>query len=137
MRLKRSEIKKARVEIIPMIDTMFFLLAFFMIASLALTTMKGIPVSLPTSSTSTERSVVKTVVTVTSNDRYYLDKDPVHFNDIRPMLSSRLKENPGMVIIINCDKEQNWGRGIAVMDEARKAGAEILSIATEPETEKG
>jgi len=120
-----------------MIDTIFFLLVFFMIASLAMTTMKGMPVNLPKSTTARDRSLVKTVVTVTATNKYYVDKHPVTFDDIRPMLSAKLKENPRMVVVINCDKAQNWGRGIEVMDEAKKAGAEILTIATEPKVEKG
>lgn len=137
MRLKQWEHKKARIEIIPMIDTMFFLLVFFMIASLAMTSMKGMPVNLPTSSTAADRSVVKVVVTITETDKYYIDKREVSFSEIYPLLSERLKENPKMVVVINCDKKQNWGRGIEVMDEAKRAGAELMTIATEPRAKKG
>jgi biopolymer transport protein ExbD len=137
MRLKRWEPKKARIEIVPMIDTVFFLLVFFMIASLAMTTMKGMPVDLPKSSTASDRSVVKTVVTVTANEHYYIDKQQVSFEEIRPILENRLKDNPKMAVVINCDKSQNWGKGIEVMDLAKQAGAEILTIATEPKTKKG
>jgi len=137
MRLKQWEPKKARIEIVPMIDTIFFLLVFFMIASLAMTTMKGMPVNLPKSSTATDRSPVRTVVTVTQTGSYYIDKQQVAFEEIQPVLSARLKDNPKMVVVINCDKGQNWGRGIEVMDEAKRAGAEILTIATEPKAKKG
>lgn len=137
MRLKQWEHKKARIEIIPMIDTMFFLLVFFMIASLAMTSMKGMPVNLPTSSTAADRSVVKVVVTITETDKYYIDKREVSFSEIYPLLSERLKENPKMAVVINCDKKQNWGRGIEVMDEAKRAGAELMTIATEPRAKKG
>ena len=137
MKLKRWEPKRARIEIVPMIDTIFFLLVFFMIASLAMTTMKGMPVNLPKSSMAQDRSVVKTVITVTATGKYYVDKRQVGFDEIRPLLSVKLKDNPKMVVVINCDKAQNWGRGIEVMDEARKAGAEILTIATEPRMKKG
>ncbi len=136
MRLKRSEPRKARIEIIPMIDTVFFLLVFFMIASLAMTTMKGMPVNLPKSGMASDRSMVKTVVTVTNTGRYYVDKRQVAFDEIYPLLSSRLKDNPKMVVVINCDKDNNWGRGIEVMDEAKRAGAELLTIATEPKAKK-
>jgi len=109
---------------------------FFMIASLAMTTMRGMPVNLPKSSTARDRSSVRTVITITKTGRYYVDKRLVRFGDLRPVLSSKLKENPKLGVIINCDKKQNWGRGIEVMDEARRAGAENLTIATEPKTEK-
>lgn len=137
MRLKQWEPKKARIEIVPMIDTVFFLLVFFMIASLAMTTMKGMPVNLPKSSTASDRSPVRTVVTVTHTGSYYIDKQQVAFEEIHPVLSARLKDNPKMVVVINCDKGQNWGRGIEVMDEAKRAGAELLTIATEPKVKKG
>ena len=137
MRLKRWEPKRARIEIIPMIDTIFFLLVFFMIASLAMTTMKGMPVNLPKSSMASDRSIVKTVITITRNGKYYIDKRQVAFDEINPVLSMRLKDNPKMVVVINCDKGQQWGRGIEVMDEAKRAGAELLTIATEPKAKKG
>lgn len=137
MRLKRWEPKKARIEIVPMIDTIFFLLVFFMMASLAMTTMKGIPVNLPASATAGERSPVRTVVTVTANGAFYVDKLRADFDEIRPILQDRLKDNPKMVVVINCDKAQRWGRGIEVIDEAKKAGAENLTIATEPKVRKG
>lgn len=136
MRLKRFEPKRARIEIVPMIDTIFFLLVFFMIASLAMTTMKGMPVNLPKSSTAQDRSMVKTVVTITAAGKFYVDKRPVPFALIQPTLREKLKENPKMVVVINCDKSRNWGDGIEVMDEAKKAGAEIITIATEPKVEK-
>ena len=137
MKLKRWEPKKARIEIVPMIDTIFFLLVFFMIASLAMTTMKGMPVNLPKSDSAADRSMVKAVITVTADNKYYIDKNPVEFLEIRPLLTEKLKENPKMVVVINCDKAQDWGRGIEVMDEAKLAGAEILTIATEPKIKKG
>ena len=47
MRLQRRSIKKARIEIIPMIDTIFFLLVFFMISTLSMTQFRGMAVNLP------------------------------------------------------------------------------------------
>ncbi|MBI2843747.1 MAG: biopolymer transporter ExbD [Armatimonadetes bacterium] len=132
MRLKRFQHKKARIEIIPMIDTIFFLLVFFMIASLAMTTMKGMPVNLPKSTSAQERPMVKVVLTMTESGRYYIDKNPLGFDEIYPELKSRLKDNPKLVVVINCDKKQSWARGIELADEAKRAGAELLTIATEP-----
>jgi len=132
VKLKAYQPKKARIEIIPMIDTIFFLLVFFMIASLAMTTQKGMPVNLPKASASTERPVVKVVLTLAESGRYYIDKTPVEFGGIRGILAQRLKENPGAVVVINCDKTQSWQKGIELADEAKRAGARLLTIATEP-----
>ena len=132
MKLRAYQPKRARIEIIPMIDTIFFLLVFFMIASLAMTTQKGMPVNLPKASAATERPVVKVVLTLASSGVYYIDKTPIDFRGIRDTLARRLKENPGAVVVINCDKSQSWERGIQLADEAKRAGARFLTIATEP-----
>jgi len=136
MKLQRFAPKKARIEIIPMIDVVFFLLVFFMIASLAMTTMKGMPVNLPKSSSGQDRPMCKVVLTLTGNNHYYVDKKQVGFEQIYPEIKARLAENPKLVVVINCDKQQKWERGIQLADEAKRAGAELLTIATEPKVPK-
>lgn len=132
MKLDVYQPKRARIEIIPMIDTIFFLLVFFMMASLAMTTAKGMPVNLPKASAATERPVVKVVLTLTESGSYYIDRDRVRFDEVYQVLQDRLKDNPGAVVVINCDKTQPWERGIQLADEAKRAGARYLTIATEP-----
>ena len=132
MKLQRFAHKKARIEIIPMIDVVFFLLVFFMIASLAMTTMKGMPVNLPKSSSAKDRPMVKVVLSLTANNHYYIDKRQVTFDQIYPEIKARVAENPKVVAVINCDKQQKWERGIQLADEAKRAGVQFLTIATEP-----
>ena len=115
-----------------MIDTIFFLLVFFMMASLAMTTQKGMPVNLPKASSATERPAVKVVLTLADSGAYYIDKTRVDFPGIRNALAGRLKDNPSAVVVINCDKSQPWEKGIQLADEAKRAGAKFLTIATEP-----
>lgn len=136
MKLRSFQPKKGRIEIVPMIDTIFFLLVFFMIASLAMTTMKGMPVNLPKTSAAKDRPMVKVVLTLTETGRYYIDKHEVSFDQVCPELKQRLKENPRLVVVINCDKKQKWEKGIQLADEAKRAGAELLTIATEPKVRK-
>ena len=115
-----------------MIDTIFFLLVFFMIASLAMTTSKGMAVNLPRSATASERPAVKVVLTCTESGTYYIDKSPIRFDDICPSLKTRLADNPSAVVVVNCDKSLSWEDGIRLMDEAKRAGARYLTVATEP-----
>ncbi len=135
MKLRAYQPKKARIEIIPMIDTIFFLLVFFMVASLAMSTAKGMPVNLPRASAATERPVVKVVLTLTASGSYYVDKQSVGFEQIGGILKDRLRDNPRAVVVINCDKAQSWRKGIELADEAKRAGARFLTIATEPKTQ--
>ena len=132
MKLRAYQPKKGRIEIIPMIDTIFFLLVFFMIASLAMTTSKGIPVNLPRSATAAERPAVQVVLTVTETGEHYVDKTPVDPRDIYDSLKTCLKDNPSAHVVINCDKSQSWEQGIWLMDEAKRAGARFLDVSTEP-----
>jgi len=132
VKLRGYQPKKARIEIVPMIDTIFFLLVFFMMASLAMTTAKGMPVNLPKASAATERPAVKVVITLTDCGNYYIDKTQVSFDEIRERLAHKIKDNPSAVVVINCDKKQSWEQGIQLADEAKRAGAKYLTIATEP-----
>lgn len=132
MKLSSYQPKKARIEIVPMIDTIFFLLVFFMMASLAMTMAKGMPVNLPKASAASDKPIVQIVLTLTSAGRYYVDKTEVGLGEIQSVLSERLKDNPSAVVVINCDKSQDWQNGIQLADEAKRAGARFLTIATEP-----
>ena len=67
MKLPPSEKKKARIEIIPMIDTMFFLLVFFMIATLSMTLQRGMPVNLPTAGSTTDKVKEQVSLTITED----------------------------------------------------------------------
>ena len=136
MKLHAFQPKRARIEIIPMIDTIFFLLVFFMIASLAMTTAKGMPVNLPRASSATERPVVPITLTLTNSGQYYVDKVPVTYDRIFPLLKTRLKDNPSAQVIVNCDRSQSWEQGIWLVDEAKRAGARFVMIATEPKPAK-
>ncbi len=54
MKIRRRESKKARIEIIPMIDVIFVLLVFFMVSSLAMTKINSMPVALPKTASTSE-----------------------------------------------------------------------------------
>ncbi len=132
MRLPRTEMKKARIEIIPMIDTIFFLLVFFMIASLAMTRMTGMPVQLPKSSAAKAKPVVKVMVTLTAAGDYFVDKKRVAFDEIYGEIAARLRDNPQLVVVLNCDRRQQVEQLVHVMEEVKRANAQNVLIATEP-----
>jgi biopolymer transport protein ExbD len=131
MRLPQHPEKKARIEIIPMIDTVFFLLVFFMIASLAMTAQNGLPVNLPKAASGEREARASITITITEAQALYLDKQPVTLGTLGTLLESKLKENPRSYVVINADKQVRHGQVIAVMDEAKKYAAH-MAIATEP-----
>ena len=135
MKIPRPEMKRARIEIIPMIDTIFFLLVFFMIASLAMIPMTAHHVDLPSSSTAALKPLEKAVVTISKEGDYYLDKRKLSgVGDIRPAVASRLAENPGLVVVINCDKSQQISKFTQALDLIKQANAQNVMVATDPQS---
>jgi biopolymer transport protein ExbD len=132
MRLSRQGYKRARIEIIPMIDTIFFLLVFFMVASLSMTLQTGMPVSLPKAHAAVRESLTKVTITIAADGNLYLDRRLIAVPHLRAMLAQRIRENPRVVVVINADQHVEHGRVVAAMDAAKQAGAARMAIATQP-----
>lgn len=138
MRISRRPLKKARIEIIPMIDTMFFLLVFFMLASLAMIQQHGLPVNLPHAATGQDE--IKTVVTLTltQDGKLYYEKEAL---GAAAEVTSRLNQlqNGGKKpsVVINADKGVEHGRVIEVLDATRKSGVISVAVAVSPSAAGG
>ena len=134
MRLPPSEKKKARIEIIPMIDTMFFLLVFFMIATLSMTLQRGMPVNLPTAGSTTDKVKEQVSLTITEDGALYYDKDPIAVQTLQANCSrSSGNRDSDPSVVINADEQVSHGRVIEVMDKVRLSGIHNMAIATKPE----
>jgi len=115
--IQKPPFKKARIEIIPMIDTIFFLLVFFMFTSLSMVKMHGLDVSLPKDSNSpNQKPPPQVVVTVDNKGAYYLDRTAVTQADLAPEMQTRLNAKPDTVFIVNVDKQRPTQDIITVMD---------------------
>jgi biopolymer transport protein ExbD len=136
MQISRRFSKKARIEIVPMIDTIFFLLVFFMIATLSMTKLQGLPVNLPRAATA-EREIRENItLTLTKEGGLYYNKKEIPLAQLSPLLKSDLNENPKILVIINADTDVLHGRVVEVMDEAKALGALRLAIATKAKGER-
>jgi biopolymer transport protein ExbD len=133
MRVSRRQQPKARIEIIPMIDVIFFLLVFFMISTLSMTINRGLPVALPTAVTSQKDLQENINLTLTRGGELFLNKEPITLQDIGPRLKAALAAEPALVVILNADGEVRHSAVVDVMDELRMAGVSRLAIAVKPE----
>ncbi len=122
--------KKARIEIIPMIDTMFFLLVFFMIATLSMTVMRGMQVNLPKAEAVKKDLNEDVNITISKEGMVYLNKKEVSIPELRGSLVGEVSKDPETLVIINADEEVMHGRVVEVMDEIKLAGITKLAIAT-------
>ena len=132
MRLPRKNIKKARIEIIPMIDTIFFLLVFFMISTLSMTRYTGLPVNLPKAASGQQQPSESAAISIAADGKVFLDKQEVSRENIRAILQQRISAKPDLLVLINGDEHVEHGLVVEIMDAARQAGVAKMAIAVKP-----
>lgn len=123
--------RKARIEIIPLIDVIFFLLATFVMVSLSMVKNQGIRVNLPSAATGTsqERETAVTI-TVTKSGDIYLNQEKLAPGLLPQRLKQLKAENSDMRVFINGDKEAYFGDAIQILDEVRASGITKVAIQT-------
>jgi biopolymer transport protein ExbD len=136
MRIQRRNIKKARIEIIPMIDTIFFLLVFFMISTLSMTQFKGMPVNLPKAASGQQAPAESAAITINKEHQIFLDKQPVEKTSLADRLGGLIARNPELLVVINADDGVEHGHVVEVMDIARSANVAKMAIAVKPKEQK-
>lgn len=123
--------KRARIEIIPLIDVIFFLLATFVLFTLSLTKSNGLQVRQPDSVTSVGRDPNGThTVTILAEGALAWDKDSVTADQFLQRLVEYHQTDPDGRILVNGDENAHFFAVVYVMDEARKAGFQKVYIET-------
>ena len=129
MKLRRSrQPKRGRIEIIPMIDVMFFLLATFMLASLSMQNLHSLAVNLPQGHAAPMQAKTPVTLTVTADSRLLLDKTPVTLQTLAPTLKTMLRD-PESSVIVAADSAAPNGITLQAMLQARAAGAQHFLFA--------
>jgi biopolymer transport protein ExbD len=114
--------RRGRIEIIPMIDVMFFLLATFMLASLAMQNLHSLAVDLPKGSAAPLQLVKPVTLTVTREGGLLLNETVVTLETLTPTLQAMLA-GPETSVIVNADSAAPNGTVVQAMLRAREAGA--------------
>jgi len=128
MKLRKSrQSRRGRIEIIPMIDVMFFLLATFMLASLSMQSLHSLPVNLPRGQAAPMQAKTAVTLTVTADSRILLDQTPVTLATLAATLKPMLQ--PETKIILAADDAAPHGITVQAMLKAREAGAQRFLIA--------
>ncbi len=131
MKLRRSrQSKRGRIEIIPMIDVMFFLLATFMLASLSMQHLNSLQVNLPQGAAEPMKAKTPVTLTVTPDGQLFLDKAPVTLDTLAPTLRTMLDVADPRVIVAADNAAPN-GIIVQAMLRAREAGAKHFLIAVQ------
>jgi len=129
MKLRKSRtVQKGKIEIIPMIDVMFFLLATFMLASLSMQNLDSLQVNLPEGEAeklSTEKPVT---LTLTKDSKIYINQTVVTLDSLAATLKPLLADSK-QKLIVSADNEAPQGIVVQAMLRARAAGAQQFLIA--------
>jgi biopolymer transport protein ExbD len=127
-------IKKARIEIIPLIDIMFFLLASFMLVSLSMINMKGIDVNLPTATSAQANTKPDfMLVSIDALMDTYFEKEKVAKDDVLGKFQALYNGNHDVRIFIRADKDATYDSVVFVLDKARTAGIQKVGLEIKPQ----
>ena len=129
MKLKRSRsYRRGRIEIIPMIDVMFFLLVTFMLASLSMQSLNSITVNLPQGDAPNLQHQEPVTLTITRDSKIFIDKTPATLATMAFTLKAAMgNKDPG--VVVNADSAAPEGVVVEAMLQARRAGVEHFLIA--------
>jgi len=130
MRFYRPRERKETVlNLTPLIDVVFLLIIFFMLTTTFRTVFQGIKVDLPTTTTPQEKIERNIIISITKDNRLYLDEKEVIESELVRLLKEKLEGREGLVIV-NADKDISHGKVVKTMDMAKQAGADRLGILT-------
>lgn len=119
------------INIVPMIDVIFSILAFVIITSLDLTRSQGLPVNLPSANTVQQQPSTDITVTVESNGSIYLNKEPIELNVLTEEVRNLVNPNNPSLVIINADEGVQHGQVVQIMDRVRQVEGARLAIAAQ------
>lgn len=123
---------RARIEIIPMIDVMMFLLVFFVLISINVIPALGVKTSLPTSSQTQDlQTVITATVTLGKDGELQLNGQPAALETLAQSIHALERTKPGakVTVVVNGDKSVDMQRLLDVMDALKDGGFDSMSIA--------
>lgn len=133
-RFQRTVRKKPRIDIVPMVDIMTFLIVFFMLFTTFRTNPAGLDIKLPRAETATAQQASTTVVTVDKAGNVYLGDKRTSLDSLKVTINQRIQKNPNEIVVIRADSSTSYQKLVDVMDVARLAGAGRLALAADKTT---
>ena len=126
--------KKARIEIIPLIDVIFFLLATFVLFTLSLNRIQSLPVNLPAAVANPNPPPKDDTVTiqVSGEGAIFWNKELIDISDVPARLVYYKTQTDNPRVLIAGDEKAHFGQTVAVLDEVRKADIKQFSVETRP-----
>ncbi len=129
-RQRRSSVEEDEVNLTPMLDVVFIMLIFFIVTA-SFVKESGMDVNRPDAATAVVKPRGNILVAITPSGQIWIDKRQVDVRSVRANIERLYAENPQGAVVIQADSESKNGLLVAVMDAAKLAGVENISIAAE------
>ncbi len=127
------ETKKARVEMLPLIDVVFLLLVFFIYAMLSMVVHHGLKVDLPSAGSVSLEKEDYIAITIDADNHLFLNEEPVEIDGLAARVLA-MRGNKAKPVFINGDQKANLGLAIELLDDLKKVGIEEISFSCTKET---
>jgi biopolymer transport protein ExbD len=131
MKLQTTPIRKARIEMLPLIDIVFLLLVFFIYAMLSMAVHRGLPVRLPNSQAAEIEQKLTLSVTVKAGGAIYVDKEPVSLERLPGVLREKARNRPEAGVLLFGDRSVSYQQLFRILDRIRMAGLTRISLQAE------
>jgi biopolymer transport protein ExbD len=131
MKINLEKGRKARIEMLPLIDIVFLLLVFFIYAMLSMAVHHGLPVLLPSSSTAQLEKRITLSVTLKADGSVYVDEDLVPVERLHEVLKTKAMSMDQPGVLLFADRNLPYQRLFQVLDRIRMAGLYRISLQAE------
>lgn len=131
MQLPNESEERLEINIVPMIDVIFSILAFFIISTLFLTRSEGLDVSLPKASTAQAQKSAQITVTIDKEGALAINRQSIELQGLQNAIEQKIEPETEPLVIVNADRSVDHGRVVEVMDLLRQLEGVKLAIAAE------
>jgi biopolymer transport protein ExbD len=131
MKVRRSPARRARIEMLPLIDIVFLLLVFFIYAMLSMAVHKGLPVVLPSSETAGLDKRLLVSVTASADGSLYVDGEPVDLERLAEHLRVLSRESDEKGALLFADRNLRYQKLFRVLDQIKLGGFTNISLQAE------
>lgn len=131
-----SPIEEVQIQIIPLIDVIFCILTFFLLAALQFTSQQAISVDLPKANTGKTPPQTRQmlIVTIDSIGQIYVESQSVLLEDLSQTLQTYRQTNPTGMMVLNASRTSSYNDVVQVLDKMREVGGDRVALATLPDS---
>ncbi len=122
------------INIVPMIDVTFSILAFFIMSTLFMTKLDTLPVNLPKAKNSQTQMTTKASLTIDQAGVVFLNRQRIQPEQVVEALKKLQQPDQPLIVVLNADRAINYGNAVELLDQVRQVPGVKIAIATKPPT---